>query len=120
MTKQQLINILTKFATVPNQSKTKFFIPADKISEIAGEVMKLQKAKKTPPDLETCYIWFPDFPKELVQQAWQHYEDGKNENGEWTDSQGKIVINHKQKMRTNWLKPEHKTKPETPISKMVF
>lgn len=73
-----------------------------------GVYDKKVKVKNPPPTLDTCYSWFPDFPKELVKQAWDHYEDGKNEKGEWTDTNGKVVINHKQKMRTNWMKPERR------------
>lgn len=75
-----------------------------------GVYDKKVKVKNPPPTLAQCYEWFPDFPEPLVKQAWQHYEDGKNDKGEWTDSAGKIVINHKQKMRTNWMKEDRKIK----------
>jgi len=71
---------------------------------------KIVKTKKQPPTLEMCYEWFPDFPKDYVKKAWTHYQDGMNDKGEWTDRNGDVVINHKQKMRTNWMRDEYRIK----------
>jgi hypothetical protein len=107
MTKPQLIKMLTKYCTVPNQSKTKFFIPGDKINEIAGEIMKLNTNNFVPPSLDEVKEFFRSkgYSEESAIKAWEHYEYGEPA---WTDTAGKPVRAWKQKMNTNWLKPENK------------
>lgn len=117
MTKQQITNILTKFATVPNQSKTKFFIPADKISEIAGEVMKLNKSSFVPPTLEMVkeFAKSKGYSEECAVKAWDYYDAM-----EWKDSEGKAVKSWKGKLIAVWFKPEYKIVEKSPNSGMVY
>lgn len=117
MTKQQLINTLTKFATVPNQSKTKFFIPADKISEIAGEVMKLNKSSFVPPELDEVisFVRSKGYSDECAQKAFDYYEAM-----EWKDNNGKQVKSWKGKIIAIWLKPEYKLTETKSKGGMVY
>lgn len=88
-------------------------IQLTKLGAYDGKKKKSSAIKNPPPTLEQCEKWFPDFPKALIKQAWTHYQDGMNDKGEWTDSSGKVVVNHKQKMRTNWMKPERRIEEQT-------
>lgn len=117
MTKQQLINILTKFATVPNQSKTKLFIPADKISEIAGEIMKLNKSSFVPPTLDEVkeFVRSKGYSDECAQKAFDYYEAM-----EWKDNNDKPVKSWKGKIIAIWLKPEFKIVEKSGNSGMVY
>lgn len=105
MTKQQITNILTKFATVPNQSKTKFFIPEDKISEIAGKIMELNKNSFVPPTLEEMAIYCKSkgYNIECANKAYDYY----TEMG-WTDNNGKQVKSWKGKLISTWFRDEYK------------
>jgi len=70
--------------------------------------VKAKSPRNPPPTLEQCEQWFPDFPLALIKQAWQYYEDGKNDKGQWTDKNGDIVVNYKQKLRNNWMKEDRR------------
>lgn len=117
MTKQQIINILTKFATVPNQSKTKFFIPADKISEIATKIMELNKSSFVPPTLQEVkeFVKSKGYVEECAIKAFDYYEAM-----EWTDNNSKQVKSWKGKIIAIWLKPEYKLPDTKPKGGMVY
>ena len=83
-------------------------IQLTKLGAYDGKKKKSSAIKNPPPTLEQCEKWFPDFPKALIKQAWQYYEDGKNDKGQWTDKNGNIVVNYKQKLRNNWMKDDRK------------
>jgi len=81
------------------------FIPSDKISEIAGEIMALNKNEFTAPSLEEVKEFFKSkgYSEEGAIKAWEHYDYGN-----WIDTKGTPVKNWKQKMNTNWLREEFK------------
>ncbi len=58
-----------------------------------------------PPCLTDVKLFFEENGYLGAEKAWQYYEDGN-----WTDTNGKQVINWKQKMRVNWFK--EKKQPE--------
>lgn len=107
MTKPQIIAILNKYATTPNKSGTKMFISADQINTIAGEIMKLNKDKKTfiPPTIDEVKMFFFEngYDPNKGIEAWHYYNDG-----DWKDSAGKPVLSWKQKIRIVWFKPEYR------------
>lgn len=105
MTKNQITAMLTKFATVPNQAGTKKFIPADKINEIAGEIMKLNKSSFIPPEINEVRQFFVDNGYSALrgEEMFNYYADGN-----WHDQQGKPVKSWKQKARVVWFKEEYK------------
>jgi len=78
-----------------------FSLPAEKPA-------KKKAISFTPPALEDVVKYFQDngYSKEIAERAFKHYELGN-----WTDSNQKPVKNWKQKMHTNWFKPEHKSVP---------
>ena len=66
--------------------------------------------KKTfkPPSLEDVILYCKEkgFDAVLAKRAFEHYDIA-----DWHDARGKKVKNWKQKINTNWLKPENKRKP---------
>lgn len=109
MTKNQITAILTKYASIPNQAGTKKFIPADKISEIAGEIMKLNKGSFIPPTLEESkeFAKSKGYIEDCGAKAWEYYEAM-----EWKDNNGKPVRSWKGKYIAVWFKPEYKIKEQ--------
>lgn len=83
--------------------------------EIKGDKLILSKysgkpsAKKgfDPPTLDEVKAFFKEkgYNEETAERAWNHYENGEPK---WTDTTGKPVRAWKQKMLTNWCKPENK------------
>lgn len=63
------------------------------------------KKQFIPPTLEEVQQFFKenDYQIQFAKKAFDHYKDG-----DWTDTNGKPVINWKQKIRTNWFKEEYK------------
>lgn len=115
MTKPQLIKILTSFATVPNQNKTKMFIPADSIPEIAGKILELNKATINPT-LEEVKAFFKEkgYSEDIAVTFYEGYSIN-----DWKDSKDKPIKNWKQKAIQVWFKPEHKA-TEQPLNRMVL
>jgi hypothetical protein len=105
MTKAQLTKLLLKYATVPNQNKTKLFIPAEKAPEIAGEIIKLNGSDFIPPSLDEVKEFFKSkgYNEEGAIKAYDYYTDM-----EWKDRDDKPVKRWKAKMIANWLRPEFK------------
>jgi hypothetical protein len=75
--------------------------------EIKKEINKVNKESKvfTPPSINEVIQFFDDNGYINGEKAWNYYNDG-----EWKDSNGKQVINWKQKMRIVWFKDENKKK----------
>ena len=59
----------------------------------------------TPPLIDDVIKFFDDNGYTNGDKAWNYYNDG-----DWKDSNGKQVINWKQKMRIVWFKDENKKK----------
>ena len=61
-----------------------------------------------PPSLEDVILYCKEkgFDSGLAKRAFEHYDIA-----DWHDAHGKKVKNWKQKINTNWLKPENKRKP---------
>lgn len=110
MNKNQITAILNKFATVPNQSGTKKFIPSDKINEIAGEIMKLNKSSFIPPTLQEMkdYAALKGYSESCVITAFDYYTEM-----EWVDANKKPIKSWKAKLISVWFKPEHKITTKT-------
>ena len=66
---------------------------------------KPKKLNFNPPSIEDVIKFFDDNGYTNGDKAWHYYEDGN-----WKDSNGKQVINWKQKMRIVWFKDENKKK----------
>ena len=66
------------------------------------------KRKFKPPSLNDVVLHCKEkgFSAELAKRAFDHYDIAG-----WHDAHGKKVRNWKQKINTNWLKPENKQKP---------
>ena len=66
------------------------------------------KPSKTfiPPTIDEVKSFFKEkgYSEEGAKKAWEHYEYGEPK---WTDTHGTPVRAWKQKMNTNWLKPEY-------------
>jgi hypothetical protein len=112
MTKAAILELLNKYATVPNQSRTKTFIPPDCFEELAGKIIALKREKKPrnefiPPSKEEVSQFFFENGYDPNQgiEAWKYYSDM---NPPWTDSEGKPVRSWKSKCRVVWFKPQHK------------
>lgn len=76
------------------------------------------KKENAPPTLEEVIEYFlqHQYTQQAAEKAFEYYAT----NG-WKDSQGKPVLNWKQKMISVWFKPEHQisgTKKETMADKM--
>jgi hypothetical protein len=71
------------------------------------KVNKINKVNKEfiPPNLDDVIKFFDDNGYTNGDKAWNYYNDG-----DWKDSNGKQVINWKQKMRIVWFKDENKKK----------
>lgn len=71
------------------------------------EINKVNKESKvfTPPSIEDVIKFFEENGYTNGDKAWNYYNDG-----DWKDSNGKQVINWKQKMRIVWFKEENKKK----------
>lgn len=71
------------------------------------EINKVNKESKVfiPPSIDEVIKFFDDNGYTNGDKAWNYYNDG-----EWKDSNGKQVINWKQKMRIVWFKDENKKK----------
>lgn len=69
--------------------------------------IKERKEKKefTSPSIDEVIQFFNDNGYTNGDKAWNYYNDGN-----WKDSNGKQVINWKQKMRAVWFKDENKKK----------
>jgi len=67
--------------------------------------IKSKKSKFKPPQLEEVIKFFTDNGYENAEKAWHYYNDA-----DWKDSNGKPVLNWKQKMRVVWFKDENKKK----------
>lgn len=119
MTKNQITAILNKFATVPNQSGTKKFIPSDKISEIVGEIMKLNKSSFIPPTLQEMSVYCKEkgYNIECAVKAYEYYTEMN-----WVDNNGKQVKSWKGKLISTWFRPEYKVtiEPENKMKGMVL
>ena len=72
----------------------------DNINNIKGKKLKFK-----PPQLEEVIQFFTDNGYENAEKAWHYYNDA-----DWKDSNGKPVLNWKQKMRVVWFKDENKKK----------
>lgn len=72
-----------------------------------SKVNKVNKESKvfTPPSIDEVIKFFDENGYINGDKAWNYYNDG-----EWKDSNGKQVINWKQKMRIVWFKEENKKK----------
>ena len=73
---------------------------------------KVVKKVFTPPTLEQVKGYFADegYTEETAIRAFNHYDKGN-----WHDANGKPVKNWKQKLYTNWMKPENKIcQPQAP------
>ena len=82
------------------------------LNESGGIVIKPVKKGKykpsfVPPTLYEVKDYFKKegYKEEIAIRAFNHYDKGN-----WTDSKGNAVKNWKQKIYTNWMKPEHKIK----------
>ena len=66
---------------------------------------KVVKKVFTPPTLDEVKVYFAaeGYTEETAERAFRHYSKG-----DWHDANGKPVKNWKQKMSTNWMKPENK------------
>lgn len=64
---------------------------------------KAKKSKFIPPTLVEVNKFFQENGYTNGDKAWNYYNDG-----DWKDSNGKQVINWKQKMRIVWFKDENK------------
>lgn len=83
---------------------------------------KKVNSKFTPPSLQQVKDFFKEkgYKEETAIRAWNHYENGEPK---WTDTNGKPVISWKQKMLTNWCKPENKiveAKQSNPIGENLI
>lgn len=87
-------------------------MPADLNSKQA--VKKNKPMQLTIPTIEQVEKFFADngYSRMAGVKAWNYYNDGN-----WTDSSGKKVINWKQKMRMIWFRDEHKQQSN---NKMVY
>ena len=103
MTASQITKILKKYCTIPNQSKTKFFISEDKIPQIAGEIA--DKNTFLPPTLEEVkeYVKSKGYNEECAIKVYDYYTEMN-----WIDNSGKPVKSWKGKIVAIWLKPEYK------------
>lgn len=109
-----IIAILKKYATVPNQSKTKFFIPADQINKIATEIAGINKLMMIPPTLDQVkdYVKSKGYSEECAIKAFDYYTEL-----DWIDANNKPVKNWKAKILAVWCKPEYKITIEQKESK---
>jgi len=71
------------------------------------EINKVNKESKVfnPPSIDDVIKFFEENGYTNGDKAWNYYNDG-----DWKDSNGKQVINWKQKMRIVWFKEENKKK----------
>jgi len=85
-------------------------LQADACLETETEERQRQIKKKIfkPPSLEDVILYCQEkgFDAVLANRAFEHYNIA-----DWHDAHGKKVKNWKQKINTNWLKPENKPKP---------
>jgi len=116
MTKQQIIKILTKYATVPNQAKTKMFIPDDKISQIAQEIVGLGNVLMVIPTLDEVkeFVKSKGYSEECAIKAFDYYTAM-----DWLDTNNKPVKRWKAKIIAVWFRPEFKIN-EDKLGGMVF
>lgn len=68
------------------------------------EINKEKKEIKVPP-IQDVIKFFEENGYTNAEKAWHYYNDA-----EWKDSNGKPVLNWKQKMRVVWFKDENKKK----------
>ncbi len=66
---------------------------------------KVYKKKFIPPSIDDVKQYFQEkgYREDVAVKAFEYYELGN-----WKDSRGNPVKNWKQKMFTNWMKPEYK------------
>jgi len=66
---------------------------------------KVVKKVFIPPTLDQVKAYFKEegYNEETAERAFRHYSKG-----DWHDANGKPVKNWKQKLSTNWMKPENK------------
>lgn len=96
------------------------------ITKVLSATLETADAKKTsikanknqskttsfiPPTITQVKDFFKEkgYSEETAIRAWNHYENGEPK---WTDTNGKPVRSWKQKMLTNWCKPENKIADE--------
>lgn len=108
MTKSQILDLLKQYATIPNQSKTKKFIPEDSFPELAGKILALKKEKKgvfIPPSMEEVKLFFFEngYDPNKGIEVYKYYAEA---NPPWTDRNGNQVRSWKSKIRANWFRPE--------------
>jgi hypothetical protein len=78
-----------------------------KESEIKAKRTRKPADEFIPPTLEQVKEYFKQegYLEEIAIRSFNHYQKG-----DWHDGYGKKVKNWKQKIYTNWMKPEHKIK----------
>lgn len=89
----------------PNANAKRTQSDPNAIKERKGNKKKGKRDVFKPPTQKEVIDYFKehDYPKELAVRAWEYYNEGN-----WVDSNGKRVINWKQKMLSVWLKVENK------------
>lgn len=105
MTKQKIIALLKKYATVPNSKGTKMFIPDDKITEIASQIAGMKNILAVPPTIEEVkeFVKSKGYSEDCAIKAYDYYT-----NMDWIDNSGKPVKSWKAKIIAVWFKPEYK------------
>lgn len=95
------------------EQKKQDYVPAD--LNLKSAVKKNRIMQLTIPTIEQVEKFFADngYSRMAGVKAWNYYNDGN-----WTDSSGRKVINWKQKMRINWFKDENKQQSNN--NKMVY
>jgi hypothetical protein len=73
--------------------------------EVKEKVKVKEKVQFVAPTIDEVIKFFDDNGYTNGDKAWNYYNDGN-----WKDSNGKQVINWKQKMRIVWFKDENKKK----------
>jgi len=100
-------NESTNAAPMPHQ-----YTPAnnknDKNDKNKDKKKYIKKKLFNPPTIEDVILYCEEkgFDAVLANRAFEHYNIA-----DWHDAHGKKVKNWKQKINTNWLKPENKRKP---------
>lgn len=94
-------------------------IDIEKDIDIYKEQKKVKRVKESfvPPTKQDVINYFKEkgYRTDIAEKAWEYY----NEAG-WKDAHGKPVLNWKQKMLSNWMKPEYKTAEKIESEKPKF
>lgn len=90
-------------------------VKENKVKENKVKESKIKKKEFIIPAISEVATFFEEngYTIQAAEKAFNYYADGN-----WTDRDGKQVVNWKQKMRANWFKPENLKK--TSQSKMVW